>query len=363
MYRQLPQPITRGLEQVKRFQQEILDFPIPPHPTRLHPTRKQFAHTALLEELDEFATAETIEDEADALLDMCYFAYGRLIEMGLMPSALFDVVHEANMAKQRGDLKKERSQFSGGYDAVKPPGWTPPDLRPYLLTKADIEHAAELSLFGGSRHREPGKPRKIILIGHARHGKDTVAEMLANIYGLPFTSSSIFCADRVVLPLTQDEEARMAFSHRLLQRLDSKLPAELAHSISDRLVELHGQYADVEACYADRHRDDLMRATWYEAIRDFNRRDQAALAKAIFEQNDVYCGLRSKQELRAAINSGTADLVIWVDALDRLPPEPATSITVAEHMAHFTIDNNGTLEDLDRNVRELFDALGFKAIR
>lgn len=387
MDRTPPQPITRGLEQVKRFQQEILDFPIPPVPTRLHPTRKKFAVSAIGEELIEFEQAETLADEADALLDMCYFAYGRLVEMGLMPSVLFDEVHRANMAKKRGDLKKARSEFSGGYDAVKPPGWTPPDLEPYFMTQDQIEQAASLILHGlavdhsmghhgmstdwtppaprvdTNNTREYNRPPKIIVIGHARHGKDTVAEKLSDIYGLPFTSSSIFCADKVILPLTQDEDKRMAFSHRLLQRLDSKLPAELAHSISDRLADVHGQYADRETCYADRHRDDLMRATWYEAIRDFNRLDQAALARAIFQENDVYCGLRSKQELRAAINSGTADLVVWVDALDRMPPEPATSITVTEAMAHFTIDNNGSLADLDRNIRELFNTLGFKAVR
>jgi len=386
MDRTPPQPITRGLEQVKRFQQEILDFPIPPVPTRLHPTRKTFALSALTEELTEFRDAETLADEADALLDMCYFGYGRLVEMGLMPSVLFDEVHRANMAKKRGDLKKARSEFSGGYDAVKPPGWTPPDLEPYFMTQDQIEQAANIMLHGlavdhsmghhGSstpwtppaphvdpiNNRPAGRPVKIIVLGHARHGKDTVSEMIARMYGLPFNGSSSFCAERVILPLTQDDDARMAFISRLMGRLDATLSLDLVHRISDRLIEVHGQYADRDACYADRHRDDLMRATWYEAIRDFNRTDQAALAKGIFEESDVYCGLRSKQELRAAINSGTADLVVWVDASDRQPLEPSTSITVQEHMAHFTIDNNAGLIELERNVRELFDALGFKAV-
>ena len=68
--------------EVERFNREIIGLPIPETPQRLSEGRKLHAVSHLLEELKEFKAAETIEDEADALLDLSYVALGRLIEMG-----------------------------------------------------------------------------------------------------------------------------------------------------------------------------------------------------------------------------------------------------------------------------------------
>jgi dephospho-CoA kinase len=40
-----------------------------------------------------------------------------------------------------------------------------------------------------------------------------------------------------------------------------------------------------------------------------------------------------------------------------LPPEPQDSMNLEIWMADYVIDNNGTLEDLDRSVCELMDHL------
>ena len=65
---------------VERFSNEVVALPIPATPTRLNSTRKDWAYGALNEELTEFFDAVTIEEEADALIDLTYFALGRLIE-------------------------------------------------------------------------------------------------------------------------------------------------------------------------------------------------------------------------------------------------------------------------------------------
>jgi hypothetical protein len=54
---------------------------------------------------------------------------GALLERGVSPAVPFKIVHEANMQKVRGETKRSGS---GGFDAVKPEGWTPPDIEAML---------------------------------------------------------------------------------------------------------------------------------------------------------------------------------------------------------------------------------------
>ena len=157
---------------------------------------------------------------------------------------------------------------------------------------------------------------KLLVIGHGRHGKDTVCEILRDQYGYSFESSSKFC---------------------------SKL------FIYDMLKDKYG-YSDEEQCYADRHNH---RAEWYNAICDYNVPDAATLGREIFAEHDIYCGLRNKREFFAMQNTGVFDYCIWVDRSNHLPPESKTSMSLEQWMSNFTIDNNGTLEELSFNVQQL----------
>jgi hypothetical protein len=157
---------------------------------------------------------------------------------------------------------------------------------------------------------------KLLVIGHGRHGKDTVCEMLRDKYGYSFESSSQFC---------------------------SKL------FIYNDLKDKYG-YANEEECYNDRHNH---RAEWYDAICDYNVPDPARLGREIFKAHDIYCGLRNKKEFHAMKNTGVFDYAIWVDRSDFLPPENKNSMSLEQWMADYTIDNNGTLEDLEFNVKQL----------
>jgi hypothetical protein len=159
---------------------------------------------------------------------------------------------------------------------------------------------------------------KLLVIGHGRHGKDTVCEMLRDKYGYSFESSSKFC---------------------------SKL------FIYNDLKDKYG-YTDEEQCYADRHNH---RQEWYEAICDYNVPDAGTLGREIFKAHDIYCGLRNKREFHAMKNTGVFDKAIWVDRSDHLPPESKNSMSLEQWMADYTIDNNGTLEDLEFNLAQLIE--------
>lgn len=84
------------------------------------------------EELDEFSSAvesDDIAEQADALVDLVYFALGTASQIGLPWQDLWEDVHRANMSKIPG-VKPERGFL---VDCVKPDGWEGPRTMAILL--------------------------------------------------------------------------------------------------------------------------------------------------------------------------------------------------------------------------------------
>lgn len=157
---------------------------------------------------------------------------------------------------------------------------------------------------------------RLLVIGHGRHGKDTVCEILQKTYGFSFENSSNFCNKRFVYQMLKDRYG----------------------------------YNSPKECFQDRHNH---RAEWYNAICEYNGLDGAKLGREIFAEHDIYCGLRNKREFHAMRNSGVFDYAIWVDRSDHLPLESKTSMTLEPWMADYVIDNNGSLEELQFNISQL----------
>jgi hypothetical protein len=352
--------LEKYLALTRQFNVDIIGLPIPDEPSRLNPERKKWASGAMAEELSEFMDADNLEQEVDALVDLCYFALGRIIEMGVVPGAAFEEVHAANMRKRRGELSKRPNSL--GFDAVKPEGWEAPNLLPYLALPRSVLRATYDMILSEQEATEPliersdepgdnGKP-KVLILGHARHGKDTVAEILQRDYGFTFTSSSLFCAEKVVYeavrhPATALERHSKAGAPGMSYK---DLATEL-EMMSER------SYTSAEECFKDRGN---FRTAWFALIASYCFPEKERLAREIFAENDIYVGIRNKREFYAVVNSGLADLVLWVDARDRVDQEPMASCTVEEWMANFTIDNNGTATELERNVHQLMATLGIE---
>jgi hypothetical protein len=158
---------------------------------------------------------------------------------------------------------------------------------------------------------------KLFICGHGRHGKDTVGNMLKQWYGLKAVDSSWFMAETVVKPY---------------------------------LSKLGLEYETTEACYLDRHNH---RQHWFDAISAYNGDDPTLLSRAIFATNDIYVGIRNRNEFLKSKH--ISDLAIWVDASKRLGPDPTCQILMED--CDIVIDNNGTKFQLTNRVARLGDAL------
>lgn len=155
--------------------------------------------------------------------------------------------------------------------------------------------------------------RKFLVIGHARHGKDTFAEILEEVFGLKFESSSQSAADIFIY---------------------------------DELKDKYG-YTTPEECFEDRVNH---RAEWKTMICDYNSPDKAKLAKAILERSDCYVGMRDYDEIAECLKQDLFEIIIWVDASERLELEDPSSFNIDKSVAHVMIDNNGTLEQFRERV-------------
>lgn len=158
------------------------------------------------------------------------------------------------------------------------------------------------------------KGDKILIIGHARHGKDELALLLQSKYNLKFSSSSEFCNELFIYDALKNKY----------------------------------NYSSKEECFEDRKNH---RVEWMDLIKDFNKDDKSKLCKEILKENDIYVGLRSYAEFEESRK--LFDLVIYVDAMKRTGLRDETmEIPVGE--SDIIITNNGTLEEFKKKINKIF---------
>lgn len=158
---------------------------------------------------------------------------------------------------------------------------------------------------------------KLLILGYGRHGKDTVAEIIRDKYGLQFTSSSHFAAERIMVPY---------------------------------FASIGESYSSVDECYADRANH---RALWHDKIAEYNSPNKDKLAHELLNSGcDMYVGMRCEKELAAS--RYLFDAICWVDSSERgIPPEPKSSCTVEYDASHmWLIRNNAGLEELAARVED-----------
>lgn len=157
------------------------------------------------------------------------------------------------------------------------------------------------------------KRPRILIVGHGRHGKTTAAQIIEKHFGLTHEDSSMAAA-------------------RIF--------------IYDKLKDKYG-YSSFEECYNDRSNH---RSEWYDLIRAFNKKDNTKLAREIMKSNDVYCGMRSIDELRDCRKKGVFDFVIGVVRPDE-KKEPSSSFdSEVMRATNMTIFNSGDMERFEESI-------------
>jgi len=157
---------------------------------------------------------------------------------------------------------------------------------------------------------------KILILGHGRHGKDTVAEMIADATTLKFCSSSEFVCERVVYP------------------------------------QLSDVFVSPMACYRWRHYN---RQLWYDIICEYNKNDKSRLCKELLNEYDIYVGMRCDKEYQASKH--LFDHVIYVDAFDRVDYKDTTMWIAFNAQEMLLLDNNSDVKRLRIRVNQLINTL------
>lgn len=124
--------MDKNYEQVREFHKNF-GHPVADKPTYMKLQRSEERYAYMLEELNEFAVAGSVVDQADAMIDLMYFALGTLVEIGVKPDALFDIVQQANMSKVWPDGTVKYDPITN--KILKPPTF----VRPEPLLQAEIE--------------------------------------------------------------------------------------------------------------------------------------------------------------------------------------------------------------------------------
>lgn len=127
---------------VKEFQ-IAFGHPAPDKPTMLSKERIIARNSWMDEECEELLEAETLEDQVDAALDKLFFALGDLVELGVEPHHLLEIVQNANMGKLHMIDGKLTPVYKEDGKVKKPDDWNE-RFAPEAKLKAEIERQLKL---------------------------------------------------------------------------------------------------------------------------------------------------------------------------------------------------------------------------
>ena len=157
--------------------------------------------------------------------------------------------------------------------------------------------------------------RKILIVGHARHGKDTVAEMIADYLGIEFQGTS-----------------RQFASH-------------VRKALSEAVCDV--QYHSDQECWEDRVNH---RADWHVTIARFCSENKTAAADLVYAKGHIYCGVRAQAEYDAIV-AKYDPVIFWVSNNSK-PKEPDSSMQLSyDPKTMSLITNDLALAQLQNTVQ------------
>lgn len=137
--RKLPVGLNKAFYQVREFH-KAFGHPIADKPTFMGRERAVNRIAWTIDEIErEFLEATDVVGQADAVIDGIYFLIGTLVEMGVKPDKLFDIVQEANMGKLHNIDGKMVAVYRESDGKVQKPSNWEDDFAPEPRLRAEIE--------------------------------------------------------------------------------------------------------------------------------------------------------------------------------------------------------------------------------
>lgn len=177
-------------------------------------------------------------------------------------------------------------------------------------------HEKQKASFGHEKMYKPRPKKRLLIIGHAQHGKDTVAEMIEELFDYSFKSSSIAASEIFLYEALKDKYG----------------------------------YANPIECFKDRvnHRKE-----WHDLICEYNREDKARLAKVILSKVDIYVGMRSNVEVEECQHQGLFDYILGVYDYRKSEEHKGSFDINLWEKSDLIIPNSQGLYELKERVRKL----------
>jgi len=116
--------------------QDVQDFQEATNQFDTYRPEHNFYHRLIREEFTELFDAVAEQDEVeefDACLDLIYVVIGHMIQRGWDAQGGWNEVQRSNMAKVDPSTGHVHRREDG--KILKPAGWTPPELQPFLKKK------------------------------------------------------------------------------------------------------------------------------------------------------------------------------------------------------------------------------------
>ena len=152
------------------------------------------------------------------------------------------------------------------------------------------------------------EPKRIMIVGHGRAGKDTACEYLAKVTQLRFAgTTSLYLAKYVA--------ARLGVSE--------------------------------QDAYSTRH---LNRNFWHRVGREIRKRDPGLLIRESLQNAEIVGGVRDREEIAACKQDHLVDLIAWIDN-DRVSKD--STVTFVERDCDIVVPNHGSLEEFHRRLLRL----------
>lgn len=160
--------------------------------------------------------------------------------------------------------------------------------------------------------------KRVLFVGHGRHGKDTACEELSKATGWKNAGTTSL----YLTPYVIKEYERLGMGHL---RNDA---------------------------YLHRHQN---RELWRRVGDEIRQNDPALLVKEALKVGPITGGCRGLPEIEAVRRESVVDLIVWVDASKRLPPDP--TVEFGPEVADLILANNGTEAEFRYKIQRLGGAL------